>query len=423
MERVLLVTVKFAHEHQKDFWSIEDISQELRDLTKTAGAEVVDEILVKRDEPAPNCYIGKGKAEEIRLICQEKNIDTVIFNHDLSPTHQRNLEEIINKRIIDHTQLILDIFAKHAKTLEGKLQVELAQKQYLLPRLSGKGIELSRLGGGIGTRGPGEQKLEIDRRRISERIAKLKKDLDDVSMHRARLREKRKQTGVPLIGLVGYTNAGKTTLLNALTGSEELSRNSLFTTLDSVSRTLILPNHQEVVLFDTVGFLHRLPHHLVEAFKATLEEVRQADLLLHVLDISSETFNERAKSVEIVLKELGANEKPIITVLNKIDRVDDLAWLKTLKNSFPNSIEISALSKLNFDKLFATIEGFLLSKTLALTLALGLDKMNIVNLLHEKANIKNILYTDKEIIINLVLPVVLFDKISSQVRVIDTEKK
>lgn len=418
MEKALLVSTKFAHEHNKDYWPLEDSIAEIKELANTAGANIIDEMIVKRDEPAPNFFIGKGKADEIAAICQAEDIATVIFNHDLSPTHQRNLEEVIQNKIVDRTQLILHIFARHAVTPEGKLQVELAQMQYLMPRLVGKGIMLSRLGGGIGTVGPGEQKLEIDRRRISERIFHLKDELKKVSMHRDRLREKRKRAGVPLIGLVGYTNAGKTTLLNALTGSSELARNSLFTTLDSISRTLVLPNRQEVVLFDTVGFLHKLPHHLIDAFKATLEEVRQADLLLHVLDISCSMYREKARSVYEVLEELQVQEKPIITVLNKIDALEDKSWLEHFKIDFKNPVEISAKNKENFESLFSLIEQNLSGKMIRVELSVGLDKMNIVNLLHEKAKVHSIEYTDKGILINVSLPKTILDKIASSVNIL-----
>src|SRR3989338_720490 len=282
MEKALLVTIKLKSE--ADNWKIEDIALELEELVFTSGAEVVDNITCLSEKPTANFFIGSGKAEELAFLCQEQDIDTVVFSHNLSGTQQRNLEETIGKKTIDRTQLILDIFARHAKSPEGKMQVELAQLQYLLPRLIGKGIILSRLGGGIGTSGPGEQKLEVDRRRIRKRIDKLKSDLKQFSLHRLTMKKKRRENAIPTVALVGYTNAGKSTLLNALTSANQVISGSLFTTLDPLSKSLVLPNGEHIVISDTVGFLHGLPHHLIEAFKATLEEVIDADLLIHVLN-------------------------------------------------------------------------------------------------------------------------------------------
>ena len=265
------------------------------------------------DCPSPE-YHGEGKVKEISALCDAERIHTVIFSHDLKGSQQRNLEEALHVKTIDRTQLILDIFARRATSLEGKMQVELAQLEYLLPRLVGKGIALSRLGGGIGTLGPGETKLEVDRRRIRARIDRLRQELLEISQDRRLKRKKRQEQGLPLISLVGYTNAGKSTLLNTLTNAGQITRDGLFTTLDPLSRQLILPNHQKTVLSDTVGFMHQLPHHLIESFKATLEEVTAADLLLHVLDVSHPKFRDLHDSVIEVLKELGAHDQPTITV-------------------------------------------------------------------------------------------------------------
>ncbi|MEW6009593.1 MAG: GTPase HflX, partial [Candidatus Omnitrophota bacterium] len=301
MEQALLITVALKYDKAFD---VEMSKDELFQLASTANAEVVEEVVVGRDRIDPTYFIGSGKVEELCEVIKDAKIDTVIFNNDLSSSQQRNLEEALGIKTIDRTQLILDIFAQHAKSQEGKLQVELAQLDYLLPRLSGKGIMLSRLGGGIGTRGPGEQKLEVDRRRIRERIAKLKNELKSLDAHRKNLREKRHRQTTPVVAIVGYTNAGKSTLLNALTGANQIVKDSLFTTLDSLSRAHILKNHQKVIFSDTVGFLDRLPHGLIEAFKATLEEVKEANLLIHVLDISFPKYEERAKAVRVVLEEL-----------------------------------------------------------------------------------------------------------------------
>jgi len=280
MERCLLVTIELRTE--KDSWPKQDVARELEELVKTANGQAIEQIFCLRDRPTPDLFIGKGKVEEIALLSQDEDIDTVIFSHDLSGTQQRNLEEIIGKKTIDRTQLILDIFSHHAHSPEGNMQVELAQLEYLLPRLVGKGIMLSRLGGGIGTRGPGEQKLEVDRRRIRNKITKLKQDLEHLTNHRRIIRKKRKEEAIPCLALVGYTNAGKSTLLNALTNAGQYVKDSLFTTLDPLSRRMNLPSGAKVVISDTVGFLHNLPHHLIDAFHATLEEAVEADLLIQM---------------------------------------------------------------------------------------------------------------------------------------------
>jgi GTP-binding protein HflX len=390
MEKVLLVTIKLDSE--KDNWPIEDIVSELEELASNCGVAVLDNITCARDKPTPNLFIGKGKTEEIALLSQEKEIDTVIFSHDLSGTQQRNLEEIIGKKTIDRTQLILDIFVRHARSPEGKMQVELAQLQYLMPRLVGKGIMLSRLGGGIGTSGPGEQKLEVDRRRIRKKIDKLRDDL---------------RHAIPAVALVGYTNAGKSTLLNDLTGAEQIVSEGLFTTLDPLSKSLKLPNGENIVISDTVGFLHNLPHHLIEAFKATLEEVVQSDLLIHVLDTSHTRVYEHAKAVEEVLKELGADSKPMITALNKIDLLDDKTWLAKLKEDFINTIAISAKLKQNLDILLEEIQKNFQAKMVYLEIVIPHSRMDVVDLLYRQGHIEEIKYLQKGIKIRANLPKIL----------------
>lgn len=409
MERTLLVTIKLDSE--KDSWYLEDHALELEELSVTAQAEVVDNITCVRDKPTPNLFIGKGKAEEIGLLCQEENIDTVIFSYDLSGTQQRNLEEVIGKKTIDRTQLILDIFARHAKTPEGKTQVELAQLQYLLPRLSGKGVMLSRLGGGIGTRGPGEQKLEVDRRRIRKRIDRLKNDLKHHSLHRQILRKKRKENAIPTVALVGYTNSGKSTLLNTLTNAGQVVADSLFTTLDPLSKNLKLPNGENIIISDTVGFLHNLPHHLIEAFKATLEEVAEADLLIHVLDASQARVHELSKSVVSVLKELGVEEKPTIIALNKIDLIGDSSWLFKLREDFQNSIPISAKLKSNIDALLSRIQENFQDKMVSIEIIIPHSRMDLVDLFYRKGQVKEIKYQQKGIKISLNLPKIVANKI------------
>jgi GTP-binding protein HflX len=300
-----------------------DSLAELRELTQSAGAEIVGEVLQRRDKPDPATLIGRGKVEEIAGAAAMSNAGVVIFDHDLSPSQLRNLEREIKSRIIDRTQLILDIFARHARTREGQLQVELAQLKYLLPRLGGRGIEMSQLGGGIGTRGPGETQLETDRRKINRRIRHVEEQLENVRRIRRQQRQRRESVPVSTIALVGYTNAGKSTLFNALTKSDVYASSRMFATLDPTIRSVTLPSKRRVLLSDTVGFLRNLPHTLVSAFRATLEEVQRASLVLHVSDATSHYRAEQDAQVEIVLKELEAQDKPRLHVLNKIDLIPE----------------------------------------------------------------------------------------------------
>ncbi len=409
MERALLITVRLKSE--KDSWSLEDAAYELEELTATCGAEAVDNITCICDKPTPNFFIGRGKVEELADAAREKYVDNLIFSHDLSGTQQRNLEEVIGKKTLDRTQLILDIFARHAKSPEGKTQVELAQLQYLLPRLVGKGIVLSRLGGGIGTRGPGEQKLEVDRRRIRKRIDKLRDDLKQLQEHRTVMRKRRLEFALPSVALVGYTNAGKSTLLNALTDANQFVSDSLFTTLDPLSEGLQLPNGEKIVISDTVGFLHHLPHHLIEAFKATLEEVVVADLLVHVLDASAPRIHEQRDAVYDVLNELQAGNKPIITALNKIDCLEDNLGLERLKRDFENSVAISALRKQNLDNLLKKIQDNFSDRMVHLEIRIPHSRMGLVNLFHQQGKVENIKYLQKFIEIKVYLPKIIASKL------------
>ncbi|RKY30316.1 MAG: GTPase HflX, partial [Candidatus Omnitrophota bacterium] len=408
-EKALLVTIKLKSERNN--WRMEDIAEELEELTTTSRAEIVDNITCFLEKPTPTFFIGRGKAEEIALIADELEAGTVVFSRDLSGTQQRNLEEILNKKTIDRTQLILDIFARHAHSPEGKMQVELAQLQYLLPRLSGKGIVLSRLGGGIGTRGPGEQKLEVDRRRIRKRIDKLKSDLKDFTQHRLTIKKKRKEKAIPNIALVGYTNAGKSTLLNTLTKAGQIVAESMFTTLDPVSKSLVLPGKDRIVISDTVGFLSDLPHHLIEAFRATLEVVIDADLLIHVLDVSHPRIYERNSAVLSVLKELGAGEKPIITALNKIDSLEDKIWLDKIKRDFINPIAISAKFGENIPELLRQIENNFSTRMNYLELSIPHSRMDLVDLFYREGRVKQIEYLQEGIKVKLKLPRILSDKL------------
>ncbi len=329
-ERAFLVGVGSKTSKNND-WSIQDSLQELSYLTKTAGANVVGILTQKLDAPTPAYYIGKGKIEELINLKEQTPHDTVIFDDELSPRQQRNLEEALGVKVIDRSALILHIFARKARTHEGKLQVELAQHQYLLPRLVGQWRHLERLGGGIGTRGPGEAQLETDRRLIHKRINLLQNKIESVRMHRALYRKRRKETGKPIVALVGYTNAGKSTLFNTLSKASVDVENKLFSTLDPVTRRLTLPAGQQFLITDTVGFINKLPPSIIAAFRATLEELDEADLLLHVVDITHKNAANQCLTVEKILRELNLENKPKFTVFNKLDlALDSEAELKTL---------------------------------------------------------------------------------------------
>jgi GTP-binding protein HflX len=341
------------------WWEIEDSLDELGRLATTAGAEVVGRVVQKRARPDPGTYIGEGKARELAATVIMSHADLVIFDDELSPAQQRNLEDIIGLKVIDRTCLILDIFASRAASKEGKIQVELAQLSYLLPRLAGKGTELSRLGGGIGTRGPGETKLETDRRRIRRRIAALRGELDEIARRRGYQRSRRKEAGLPVVSLVGYTNAGKSTLFNALTRAGVLAEDKLFATLDPTMRRCRLPGGRTVLLADTVGFIRKLPHELVAAFRATLEEVAQADIICHVVDASHPGKDEQCAAVEAVLADLGLREKPTLTALNKIDLVPGELERERLRVEHPGAVFISARERSGLSDLLLQMEALL----------------------------------------------------------------
>jgi len=350
----------------------EESLAEFRELVMSAGGYVVAEVLQRRPHPDPATLIGSGKVEEIAGIAASVNADLVLFDHDLSPTQLRNLERLLPCRVLDRTQLILDIFARHARTREGQLQVELAQLQYMLPRLAGRGKQMSQLGGGIGTRGPGETQLETDRRKIQRRIDQVKLDLESVRTVRKQQRQRREAVPVPTVALVGYTNAGKSTLFNTLTGAHVLSSSRMFATLDPKLRAIELPSRRKVLLSDTVGFIRNLPHTLVTSFRATLEEVGQAEVLLHVRDASSTYGEEQKAQVEKVLGELEVLAKPRIEVLNKIDRLpeDERATFVSRTNAHPKSksapgaaasVALSALTGEGSDALLLAIDEALKS--------------------------------------------------------------
>jgi GTPase len=335
---------------------------ELRSLAESAGARIVGEILQRRDRFDPATLVGAGKLEEIAGAAASVQADLLLFDHDLSPSQQRNIEKIVHRRVIDRTQLILDIFARHARTREGQLQVELAQLQYMLPRLAGRGVEMSQLGGGIGTRGPGETQLETDRRKIYRRIRHVEEQLENVRRIRAQQRQRRESAPVATVALVGYTNAGKSTLFNALTRAGVLSSPKMFATLDPTIRAVDLPSKRKVLLSDTVGFIRSLPHTLVSAFRATLEEVQRASLILHVSDASSRLSAEQDAQVELVLKELEAEKKPRLRVMNKVDLLDEelaQSLLADAARDGSKTIYVSAVEGTGLDQLLARIDAMI----------------------------------------------------------------
>src|SRR2546430_1902791 len=336
-------------------FSAEESLAELRDLAISAGAEIAGEILQRRDRPDPATLIGRGKLEEIAGAAASVSADLLLFDHDLSASQQRNIEKVVETRVIDRTQLILDIFARHARTREGQLQVELAQLEYLLPRLAGRGVEMSQLGGGIGTRGPGETQLETDRRKIYRRIRHVKQQIENVRRIRAQQRQRRESVPIATVALVGYTNAGKSTLFNALTQSEVVASPRMFATLDPTIRAVTLPSRRKALLSDTVGFIRNLPHTLVSEFRATLEEVQRAALILHVSDASSDLSAEQDEQVERVLQELGAEGKPRLKVMNKVDLLPP-ASKQALLDSV-DSIHISAAKGVGLSTLLERVDG------------------------------------------------------------------
>jgi GTP-binding protein HflX len=363
-ERAVIGAVRLPSQRR---FQVEESLDELAALVTAAGAEVVERVIQERAAPSPATYFGKGKVEEVGALMGERGANLFVSDDALSPVQERNISEATGMKVIDRTALILDIFAQRARTAEGKLQVELAQLTYLMPRLVGQWKHLERLGGGIGTRGPGETQLESDRRIIQRRVARIRRDLEGVQVHRRLQRKGRRRNGVPVVALVGYTNAGKTTLMNRLTGAQLHAADQLFVTLDPAARLVdgTVTNggshrvRRPFILTDTVGFIRKLPHELVAAFRATLEELTEADVLLHVVDASQPALDEHMQAVEALLDELGVVERPTILVLNKMDRVSSERSLESIVTSRPRVVAVSAVTGQGIDALLAAIDAAL----------------------------------------------------------------
>jgi GTPase len=373
-------------------WDLRDSMEELAELANSAGAEVVDTVTQKLQKPTAPYYIGKGKAELIKESFKDQHVTSVIFDDELSPAQGRNLENLLSRKVLDRTQLILDIFAQRARSREGRLQIELAQLQYLLPRLTRMWTHLSRQTGGIGTRGPGETQLEVDRRRVQERIARLERELEGVRKVRTVQRQGRKRHQWPVAAVVGYTNAGKSTLLNLLTGADVVAENKLFATLDPTTRSLTLPNRQRLLLTDTVGFLRKLPHTLIESFKATLEEVVEADLLIHVVDLSHPRVDEHIEAVDTVVKELGAFGKQTLMVFNKIDMLANGEMIGVYTSRFPGSVAISARKGTGVSRLVQALQDELGAWRLQSRFRIPLSESGLIAEIHRVGHVLELRY-------------------------------
>lgn len=407
-ERALLIGLE---QEGVSKWDLRDSLEELAELASSAGAEVVETITQKLQKPTAPFYIGKGKAESIKASLQDRQVTSVIFDDELSPAQGRNLENLLARKVLDRTQLILDIFAQRARSREGRLQIELAQLQYLLPRLTRMWHHLSRQTGGIGTRGPGETQLEVDRRRVQERIARLERELESVRKTRAIQRQGRKRHQWPVAAVVGYTNAGKSTLLNLLTGADVVAENKLFATLDPTTRSFMLPNKQRLLLTDTVGFLRKLPHTLIESFKATLEEVSEADLLIHVVDLSHPRVDEQMQAVDNVIKELGAFGKQTVIVFNKIDQLTNAELADSYPKRFPNSVAISALTGEGVGNLVQALQDALSAWRLRSRFKIPASESALIAEIHRVGHVLELRYEANDAIIVAHVPPDLAQKL------------
>ena len=401
-ERVLLVCVDTGE------YDVKVSFEELEELTETAGGKVCAKVVQKRPSPDVAYCIGKGTLLNTAQLCEKEDIDLVIFDRELTATQIRNIEDILDRKVIDRTMLILDIFAQRATTHEGRLQVEIAQNKYLLPRLSGMRKNLSRLGGGIGTRGPGETKLETDRRHIRARIKKLSDELESIEKRRMLFRKKRKKDGTLTVAVVGYTNVGKSTLMNTLTNAGVLAENKLFATLETTSRSVLLPDGRQIILVDTVGLIRRLPHQLVEAFKSTLEEASDADLILHVCDASSDECEDEAKVTRELLKEIGCEGIPVVTVLNKCDKVPYIDNL--ILDECDNAVKISAKTGEGTDRLLTAISKALPLDSVRCRLLVPFDEGALLNEIRKDGVVFSQDYTENGIIADVLCNNRIYDK-------------
>ncbi len=393
-------------------WDLEESLAELQELAATAGAKVVDTVTQKLDHPTAPYYIGKGKAEEVAARCTEHGAGSIIFDDELSPAQGRNLENVTSKKILDRTQLILDIFARRARSREGRLQIELAQLQYLLPRLTRMWTHLSRQTGGIGTRGPGETQLEVDRRRVQERIARLQRELEEVRKHRTIQREGRQRHQWPVVAIVGYTNAGKSSLLNRLTNAGVLAEDKLFATLDPTTRQYVLPNKLKVLFTDTVGFIRKLPHTVIESFKATLEELKSADLLVHVVDVSHPQYEEQIAATEEVIKELDAGGKHTLLVFNKIDRVTNMEAVRAALLRHPHSVAVSMKTGENLGAFVEELQNQLSAWRMRQKFRIPQSDSAALAELHRAGHVMDITYEGDDALVTAHIPPALEAKFS-----------
>lgn len=396
-ERIILVAVAVSDDDDT-FMSLD----ELEELGQTAGAETVAKVVQNRERVHPGTYIGKGKIEEVKELVHRMNADTVVCDDELSPAQYHNLEEALGVKVIDRTVMILDIFAKRASTSEGKLQVELAQLRYRASHLIGGRSELSRLGGGIGTRGPGEQKLEIDRRLIKERITQVRKELEQVKRTRELTRKKRQENPVPVVAIVGYTNAGKSTLLNKLTGAGVLSEDKLFATLDPTTRKMVMENGEEMLFTDTVGFIRKLPHHLIQAFRSTLEEAKYADIILHVVDCSNSDMDAQMYTVYETLQKLEVGDKKIVTAFNKIDLFEEDIVLKDLRAD--KTVKISAKNGQGLDEMLDAVSEIVKEGKKLLEKTFAYDEAAIINSVRKYGQVIEEDYRNEGIYVKAYIP-------------------
>lgn len=403
-EKVILVGVSLS-DQDDTLQSLE----ELKDLASTAGAETVGILIQNREQIHPGTYVGKGKLQELKDLIWELEATGIICDDELSPTQMKNLQDELDAKVMDRTLVILDIFASRASTSEGKIQVELAQLKYQQTRLTGWGTAMSRLGGGIGTRGPGEKKLEMDRRLIKNRIAQLNRELKDVKRHREVTREQRSKSRVPVAAIVGYTNAGKSTLLNTLTGAGILAEDKLFATLDPTTRELKLPSGQSILLTDTVGFIRKLPHHLIEAFRSTLEEAKYADLILHVVDASNPQMDEQMYVVYETLQNLGVTDKPVITVFNKQDKAENEWNVRDFHADY--TVKISAKTGDGIQELLKTIEAVLRQQKVAIESLYSYQEAGKIQLIRKYGELQEEEYREEGIFVRAYVSPELYERV------------